>query len=260
MNPVCFASLARRHTQHPQHVPQLADEPLPTFQNVTIASASKIACPNGLSPGCSRATGSLNPAALVISTSTPSALPGRAYSERSDRPQNCRRDLALVTVCFTVGGGTMNWTNGDYLVSDEKDRLKVADVENLIKQGEWCADYSRQKIARLLEKSFWLGVYKEATLVGLARMVTDEETVTMITDVIVDKAHRGRGVGSLLMECLIAHKDLSKTSMSLGTQDADRFFEKFGFERMGSLMHRLLRPQRLPTSQEAPSRRVSAKE
>ena len=142
----------------------------------------------------------------------------------------------------------MNWTNDDYLVSDEKKRLKVVEVGNLMKQGERGAEYSPERIARLLEKSFWLGVYKEEKLVGLARMVTDEETVTMITDVIIDEGHRGQGVGSMLMECLIGHKDLSRTSMSLGTQNADRFFEKFGFERMGSLMHRFIQPPRLPNS------------
>jgi GNAT superfamily N-acetyltransferase len=140
----------------------------------------------------------------------------------------------------------MNWTNANYVVDDDKSRLRIPEIRSLMQQGEWCADYSEEIIERLIQNSFWLGLFLNGCLVGLARVVTDKETVSLITDFIIDEPHRGNGLGSWLMKCLIAHPELHGTSMSLGTQDADLFFNKFGFERVGSFMHRFQRPDPRP--------------
>jgi len=132
----------------------------------------------------------------------------------------------------------MNWTRGEFVVSDEKERLKAAEIAALMKQGWWCSHYTPERIARLIETSFWLGVHLKERLIGFARVVTDKETVTLITDLLIDDEHRGNGHGAWLMSCLLEHPDLKETSISLGTQGADGFFEKFGFERDGALMHR----------------------
>lgn len=143
----------------------------------------------------------------------------------------------------------MNWIKGDYLVSDEIDRLKTAEVERLMKQCHWCEGYSSEVIDRLLAKSFWLGLFFQTRLIGIIRAVTDEETVAVITDVIVDEDHRRKGLGTWFMQCLVDHPRLCRTSMSLGTQDADFFYQKFGFER-ASVMVRCVQPP----ARTAPSR------
>ena len=133
----------------------------------------------------------------------------------------------------------MNWTRGSFVVSDDKARLKVGEIVAIMKQGYWSAHYKADTIARLLQTSFWLGVHLKGRLIGFARAVTDKTTVTLITDFIIDEEYRGNGHGAWLMGFLLEHPDLKETSMSLGTQDADRFFEQFGFERDGALMHRV---------------------
>jgi len=132
----------------------------------------------------------------------------------------------------------MIWTRGSFVVSDEKERLKVGEIAGIMKQGYWSAHYKAETIARLLQTSFWLGVFLKGRLIGFARVVTDKTTVTLITDFIIHEDYKGNGHGAWLMSCLLEHPDLKETSMSLGTQDADAFFEKFGFERDGALMHR----------------------
>ena len=132
----------------------------------------------------------------------------------------------------------MIWTRGSFVVSDEKERLKIGEIAAIMKQGYWSAHYKPDTIARLIQNSFWLGVHLKNRLIGFARVVTDKATVTLITDFIIDKEYQGNGHGEWLMGCLLEHPDLKETSMSLGTQDADGFFEKFGFERDGALMHR----------------------
>lgn len=132
----------------------------------------------------------------------------------------------------------MNWTRGEFVITDDKSRLRIPEIAELMKQGFWCKHYTPEKIGRLLENSFWLGLYHKKNLLGLARVVTDKETVTLITDFIVHQDYRGGGHGAWLMACLLEHPELKETSMSLGTQDADGFFEKYGFERQGAQMHR----------------------
>ena len=63
----------------------------------------------------------------------------------------------------------MNWTRGEYLVSDEKERLKIPEIAAIMKQGFWCSHYTSDKIARLVQTSFWLGVYLKNRLIGFAR-------------------------------------------------------------------------------------------
>ncbi len=140
----------------------------------------------------------------------------------------------------------MKWIKDTFEVNDRKGLLTVDSIKPLFEQGEWCRDYSDDQIRRLIRNSFWLGLYSSATLIGFARMVTDKETVTLITDFIVDSKYRNRGLGSWLIRCLIQHPKLRRTSMSLGTQDADLFFNRFGFERLGSLMHRFVLPEHRP--------------
>src|SRR5215813_4101347 len=132
----------------------------------------------------------------------------------------------------------MDWNRGEFIISDEKARLKVPDIASLMQQGYWCRHYTPEKITRLLKNSFWLGLFGGQKLIGFARVVTDKETVTLITDFLVDSEYRGQGHGAWLMACLLEHPDLKETSMSLGTQDSDGFFEKYGFERQGAQMHR----------------------
>lgn len=146
----------------------------------------------------------------------------------------------------------MHWTKGEYQVSDEKSLLRVSAIRLLMQQGEWCSGYSEDKIRRLVQKSYWLGLYLKEELIGLARVVTDMETVALVTDFIIDEQHRRHGLGSWLMECLVNHPELRRTSMSLGTQDGDRFFNKFGFERNGGMMHRFPLPDRAPHPSSRP--------
>jgi predicted GNAT family N-acyltransferase len=146
----------------------------------------------------------------------------------------------------------MHLEEGDFLVSDDTSRLKVQEIHALFQQGDWaCATYSVGKIEKLLTSSFWLGMYLQGQLIGIARMVTDKETVTLITDFIIHKGHRNKGLGSRLMSCLVEHPDLNQTSMCMGTQGQDHFFKRFGFERHGSYMHRYPKPPSPPSKAKA---------
>jgi N-acetylglutamate synthase-like GNAT family acetyltransferase len=60
--------------------------------------------------------------------------------------------------------------------------------------------------------------------------VTDQATFAWICDVYVDEAVRGRGVGSQLMEAILADVRLSRVPrMLLATTSAAALYERFGF-------------------------------
>ena len=123
----------------------------------------------------------------------------------------------------------MDRTRGNYVISDDKSRLIVPAVMTLLEQSYWAKDHSAGKVQKMIENSLCFGLFENEKLLGFARVVTDKTTFAWITDFIVDEKHRGKDLGTWLMDCLLEHPDLADTSKGLGTQNADEFFIKFGF-------------------------------
>jgi GNAT superfamily N-acetyltransferase len=78
--------------------------------------------------------------------------------------------------------------------------------------------------------------------VGFARAVTDTATFAWLCDVFVAEHARGRGIGTRLMETIVADPRLQGLrQFVLATQDAHGLYEKFGFERLGEPGARFMR-------------------
>lgn len=66
--------------------------------------------------------------------------------------------------------------------------------------------------------------------VGFARVVSDFATVAYLGDVFVLEAHRGRGLGKWMMECITQHPALQGLRRwILLTRDAHELYSRFGF-------------------------------
>lgn len=73
-------------------------------------------------------------------------------------------------------------------------------------------------------------MYDGGKQVAFARAVTDSATFCWIADVIVDEGHRGRGVGTWLVEVITAEVGQSGVRrFVLATRDAHGVYEKAGF-------------------------------
>src|SRR6266404_9337558 len=125
----------------------------------------------------------------------------------------------------------MDWTNGDYRLTDEQARLDLNAICELLAQTYWAAGRPRSTMERAIQHSVCLGLFHGDRQIGFARAVTDHATFTWLCDVIIHPDHRGKGLGKWLVQCLIEHPLLQTRSQVLATNDAHGLYERFGFKR-----------------------------
>lgn len=122
---------------------------------------------------------------------------------------------------------------GDYLISDDKTRLQLEIIHQLLVRTYWASERSAETVARSIENSRCYGVYdREGRQVAFARVITDSATMYYLSDVVVDESLRGTGVGKRLVEAIVSSEEYRGLTGNLVTADAHALYEKFGFERM----------------------------
>lgn len=120
----------------------------------------------------------------------------------------------------------------EYEISTDRGRLDVGLVHGFLSgDSYWARGVSREVVERSMEHSLCFGAYARGEQVGFARAVTDRATFGWLADVFVVPAHRGRGVGRMLVEAALAHPDLqSLRRWVLATADAQDVYRALGFE------------------------------
>jgi len=124
---------------------------------------------------------------------------------------------------------------GEYEISDDPARLDLDTVERLLRTTYWAVNRPRAVMEQSIANSLTLGAYWRGQQVGFSRAVTDGATFAWICDVIIDEAHRGTGLGKVLVEMLITHPTIAHTRQILATRDAHTLYERFSFERSGDV-------------------------
>jgi GNAT superfamily N-acetyltransferase len=76
-----------------------------------------------------------------------------------------------------------------------------------------------------------VGVYRDGKQVAFARVVSDGVQFAWLSDVYVERAHRGRGLGVELVREAVERGPLADVPLwFLGTRDAHGLYARFGFE------------------------------
>ncbi|MGN1166708.1 MAG: GNAT family N-acetyltransferase [Lachnospiraceae bacterium] len=115
-----------------------------------------------------------------------------------------------------------------FYVSKEKNKLSFSRIVELLRQSYWAKDRPEDLIKQSVEHSVCYGVYDQNDyMVGFARIITDFTRVFYLMDVIIDEAYRHRGLGTLLMDQIMA--DVGDLYGILHTDDAQGFYKKYGF-------------------------------
>lgn len=120
-------------------------------------------------------------------------------------------------------------THGDgFYVSRKRNQISVEEAVRLLRQSDWAKDRPKEMIQKAIEHSQCYGVFDSADkMVGFARIMTDYTTTFYLMDVIVDEAYRHQGLGTLLMNAIM--EDVGELYGILHTDDAQKFYEKYGF-------------------------------
>jgi GNAT superfamily N-acetyltransferase len=131
--------------------------------------------------------------------------------------------------------------NPDFVIYADHACLDREWIVQAIRAEYWGAWMNATQINRAIDRSLCFGIYKRGVVpyqVGFARVVTDGAAFSSVTDVVIREAWRGKGLGSLLMQAIVIHPDVRDTICILGTRNADRFFQRFGFLRNRPIMQR----------------------
>ena len=137
-------------------------------------------------------------------------------------------------------------------ISTDQDRLDVTMIHSfLTNESYWVPGISRSSVEKCIKHSLCFGVYLDGRQIGFARAVTDFVRYAHLLDVFVLPGFRGRGIGRLLLENILAHPELQTiVRYTLGTQDAHGLYAQFGFAAFANPERQmeLLRPQNPPAS------------
>jgi GNAT superfamily N-acetyltransferase len=122
------------------------------------------------------------------------------------------------------------WKRTEYTISTDRQRLDFDAIHEYLARSYWARGRSRELIAQSIEHSIPFGLYYNDTQVGFARVLTDYVTLAFLADVYVLEAHRGKGLGTWLVEVATSLPELRKVRRwHLGTKDAHGLYRKFGF-------------------------------
>ncbi|WP_077861849.1 GNAT family N-acetyltransferase, partial [Clostridium sp. BL-8] len=118
----------------------------------------------------------------------------------------------------------------EYCISKDKSKLQIESIKALLKQTYWACDRTEETIVKSIENSVCYGVFDNYNnQVGFARIITDYATAYYLCDVIIDKEHRGQGLGKSMVEFIIGDDDLKDLHGLLLTKNAHGLYEKYGF-------------------------------
>ncbi|MBQ6357957.1 MAG: GNAT family N-acetyltransferase [Clostridia bacterium] len=120
----------------------------------------------------------------------------------------------------------------DYQIIEGLENMEIADIVRLLHTTYWAKDRPVEDIDRAVSHSRCVGIRLpgDHTLAAFARVISDGATMFYLSDVVVDEAWRGRGLGTALVSHIVSLPDYRPLRGFLITQDAHGLYRKFGFE------------------------------
>lgn len=103
----------------------------------------------------------------------------------------------------------------------------------MLRKTFWAQDRPEDVILKSIENSLVYGIYHDNEQVGFARVLTDYATAYYISDVVIDEAHRGIGLGKKLIKNIVEDEQLINLLGILATLDAHGLYQQFGFISSG---------------------------
>lgn len=119
-----------------------------------------------------------------------------------------------------------------YEASDDRSRTDRDWLWKMLStEAYWGRTRTREQVEAQLAGAWRIiGIFDQAgAQVGYARAVSDGIGDAYLADVIVDPAHRGAGIGKLIVRAMIEDGPGADFRWTLFTRDAHGLYEQFGF-------------------------------
>jgi len=119
----------------------------------------------------------------------------------------------------------------EFVISTDHQRLDIPFIHEFLSNSSyWATGRSREVVERSIVNSLNFGVFKGHEQIGFARVVTDYATFAWLADVFIIDGHRGRGLGTWLVEVITSHPRLQDfRRWILATRDAHDLYRRVGF-------------------------------
>jgi len=138
----------------------------------------------------------------------------------------------------------MQWRRGEMIISDDRSAVDAALVAEWLARTHWGYRRAPEVVKKLIDNSLCFSLLLPERYIGFARIVTDRTVFSWLSDLIIDEAFRGRGLGRWFVECILRHPDVAATQVVLQTSDGHGLYAKFGFEASAKLMSRATQAMR----------------
>jgi GNAT superfamily N-acetyltransferase len=119
-----------------------------------------------------------------------------------------------------------------YLLTADESRISIPTIYRwLSTEAYWAQGRSREAVDTSIDNSYLYGIVtNDGQTVACARMITDHVTFGWVSDVFVDAAHRGRGLGSWMVAEIVDYwTSVGVRRVLLATRDAHDVYAKAGF-------------------------------
>lgn len=135
----------------------------------------------------------------------------------------------------------MEWKKDTYLVTDDQEQLDLNAIHHFLTNSYWAKGRSKETLTNSIHHSFTLGMFCDGEQIGFARVITDYSTFGYLCDVYILEAHRKKGLGHFLMECLFQHPRLTSIKWLLKTSYSQSLYKDFNFKEFESTFGWMIR-------------------
>lgn len=130
-----------------------------------------------------------------------------------------------------------------FTITTNPETLDIDVIHSYLTRSYWNRGIPKELVAQSIKHSLNFGLFDQGSQIGFARVVTDYTHFAYLCDVFVLESYQGQGLGSWLLECILACPSLQGLRhFMLATADAHEFYRKFGFHELKGVerwMHKL---------------------
>jgi len=124
----------------------------------------------------------------------------------------------------------MKLSRDEFTISTDNSAQQTERIHAYLRRSYWVENIPLELLTRAINGSLCCGIFHRGEQIVFARVITDRATFAYLCDVYVLESYQGQGLGSWLIETVVAHPDLcGLPRFVLLTRDAHSLYEKYGF-------------------------------